>query len=172
MRLPTVVCSTVLVITCRLKELHLSFNEYSTVDITTDVTYPKMLEVHFNGNHVASWAEMKHLGRLFPDLERLIMMDNPLTEFSEGDSNSEFKSLKALCLTRTLISSWTELERLKHFPCLTDVKLLGIPFFQVLHLACEVVYLYSTKYGRLNRNQSSTCGPVATSMKVTVAREQ
>lgn len=73
---------------------------------------------------------MEGLGKIFPGLTNLVMMEMPLSEITGGKLDANFCCLKSLNLGNTKLSSWTELEKLKGFPCLTDVRVHGIPFLE------------------------------------------
>jgi len=130
----------------RLHELHLSFNEYASVELPANRTFPSVTHFFFNSNDVARWSEVRRLSRAFPRLEHLVMMSNPLSEFrgeptaaeAEGaagglwDSSCvDFPHLKSLNVGLTPIESWEALDELRHFPRLVDVRLHGVKCAEV-----------------------------------------
>lgn len=64
---------------------------------------------------------------MFPSLETLIIMENPLSDLERNSKDSSFLSLKSLSLTKTKLTSWEHIEALRKFVSLNAVKLIGIP---------------------------------------------
>ena len=58
---------------CRLQELHISINEYSSVDVDQS-EHKSMKILHFNTNLVTEWVELCKLGAAFPNLETFILI--------------------------------------------------------------------------------------------------
>jgi len=46
-----------------LQEIHLSLNDFNTVDVEDDKQYPLITKVMFNGNNIGDWTEIMKLGR-------------------------------------------------------------------------------------------------------------
>ncbi|KAJ8683856.1 hypothetical protein QAD02_019648 [Eretmocerus hayati] len=64
-----------------LEELHLSLNEYKTVELGTDNPdglHHSLKRLHFTGNPVELWHEVSKLGRAFPSLESLSLAECPI----------------------------------------------------------------------------------------------
>ncbi|KAJ1522603.1 hypothetical protein ONE63_001783 [Megalurothrips usitatus] len=63
-----------------LEELHLSLNDFSTVELTdaADSIHSNIKRLHFTGNPICSWNEVSKLGQAFPVLESLVLADCPL----------------------------------------------------------------------------------------------
>ena len=75
---------------------------------------------------------LSQLGRFFTGLEFVLFSETNVNGFGNpADIPSSFPALSILGLNRTQLSSWEELEKLRHFPKLTDVRLSGIPFLEV-----------------------------------------
>ena len=123
---------------CSLEELHLSLNKYTSVDLPEDFVYPSLTRLFFNKNHVDSWSHVSCLGRAFPNLQQLYLAETGVASLDEdGDRLAQqFPSLVLLSLNKTRLGSWQEVERLRLLPSLTDVRLQGIPFFEVWVRAC------------------------------------
>jgi len=130
--LPSIVCH-------RLHELHLSFNEYASIELPAGRTFPSVTRFFFNSNAVTCWSEVRRLGQAFVRLEHLVMTSNPLSEFSGEQAEADvatgglvnslgvdFPHLKSLNIGLTPIKSWEALDELRQFPCLVDVRLHGI----------------------------------------------
>ncbi|XP_041470917.1 tubulin-specific chaperone cofactor E-like protein [Lytechinus variegatus] len=113
----------------RLKELHLSLNELSNVT-PGDCTHGNLKLLQFNNNQVRDWQDVEKLGTMFPELETLILMENPITTLGSNPGDA-FPNLKVLCLSETLVDSWDELDKLNEFPSLTEALVKGIPLLCV-----------------------------------------
>lgn len=77
-----------------LEELHLSLNEYKTVELDHTQDENKnfsLKKLHFTGNPVEDWCEIAKLGHLFPSLESLVLAECPIrslsTDVEEKPSN-------------------------------------------------------------------------------------
>ena len=82
--------------------------------------------MHFNGNNLEHWQEVEKMGGMFPNLETLIIMENPLLNLKRSSIDESFLSLKCLSLTKTKLASWEHIENLSKFVSLSEVKLIGI----------------------------------------------
>ena len=109
---------------CSLVELHLSLNCYSSIP-ECNKSCATVKRLHFNGNDVRDWEEVEKLGKIFPNLETLIIMENPLCNV-ERNTKDSFLSLKCLSLTKTMLNSWEHIENLRNFVSLNGVKLIDI----------------------------------------------
>ncbi|XP_028401968.1 tubulin-specific chaperone cofactor E-like protein isoform X4 [Dendronephthya gigantea] len=109
-----------------LIELHLSLNDYSSVP-ECDKCCTTVKRLHFNGNKIQHWNEVEKLGKMFPYLETLIIMENPLSNVERSCQDVSFLDLKCLSLTKTKLDSWEHIEALRKFENLNQVKLMGIP---------------------------------------------
>lgn len=70
---------------------------------------------------------MEKIGKMFPNLETMIMMENPLLNVERTNKDDKsFLCLKCLSLTKTNLASWEHIENLRKFASLKEVKLLGI----------------------------------------------
>lgn len=63
---------------------------------------------------------------MFSNLETLIIMENPLLNVERRSKDESFLSLKCLYLTKTKLTSWEDIEDLRKFLSLNEVKLIGI----------------------------------------------
>lgn len=109
-----------------MEELHLSLNGYSSVPECKEL-FASVKRLHFNGNDIKHWQEVERLGRMFPNLETLIIMENPLENLQRESKDSNLVSLKALYLMKTMLSKWKDIDALRNFVSLKEVKFLGIP---------------------------------------------
>ncbi|CAK9828700.1 Tubulin-specific chaperone cofactor E-like protein [Anthophora retusa] len=74
-----------------LEELHLSLNEYKTVDL--DYQKPEngnasLKKLHFTGNPVEVWNEISKLGYIFPNLESLVLAECPIRSLVLADNRN------------------------------------------------------------------------------------
>ncbi|XP_014211891.1 tubulin-specific chaperone cofactor E-like protein isoform X1 [Copidosoma floridanum] len=64
-----------------LEELHLSLNEYKTVELSFDQPENRnhtLKKLHFTGNPIEFWHEIAKLGYGFPNLESLVLAECPI----------------------------------------------------------------------------------------------
>ncbi|PIK40439.1 putative tubulin-specific chaperone cofactor E-like protein [Apostichopus japonicus] len=80
---------------------------------------------------VTSWSEIAKLGQLFPNVENLLLVNNPLSGLTE-DIGGHFACLKQLSTLDTKLSSWEDIDNFNHFPKLTELQLRGIPLLKKL----------------------------------------
>ncbi|OAD52979.1 Tubulin-specific chaperone cofactor E-like protein [Eufriesea mexicana] len=124
-----------------LEELHLSLNEYKTVDLDYQMSENKNTSVkklHFTGNPVEVWNEISKLGYIFPNLESLVLAECPIRFESESESSGTtirsshdpFRKLRFLNVNGTLLSTWDDVERLARFPALKSLRIQGCPLFE------------------------------------------
>ncbi|XP_078046240.1 tubulin folding cofactor E like protein mlt [Augochlora pura] len=74
-----------------LEELHLSLNEYKTVDIEYQMAEngnPSVKKLHFTGNPIEVWNEISKLGYIFPNLESLVLAECPLRSLALVDNSN------------------------------------------------------------------------------------
>ncbi|XP_070549076.1 tubulin-specific chaperone cofactor E-like protein [Ptychodera flava] len=111
-----------------LEEIHLSLNNFGTVEISDD-TYPKVKMFQFNNNSITDFREICKLGKMFPGLEHLYLIENNIKDLS-GDIPASFPCLKCISLSGTEINSWEALEKFNLFPTLTDIRMKGLPLLK------------------------------------------
>ncbi|CAB0032363.1 unnamed protein product [Trichogramma brassicae] len=74
-----------------LEELHLSLNDYKTVDLgyeKPENCNPALKKLHFTGNPVEYWREIAKLGYAFPGLESLVLAECPIRSLNIEESES------------------------------------------------------------------------------------
>ena len=84
-----------------------------------------LTRLHIACNNITRWGSIQQLGHLFPNLETLVAISNPLT--SVCANTHHFKKLQSLNLNETDLSDWTSVECLSDLPSLTDLSLLKTP---------------------------------------------
>ncbi|XP_046383123.1 tubulin-specific chaperone cofactor E-like protein [Ischnura elegans] len=120
-----------------LEELHLSLNEYSTVEIEDcGGPHTRLQKLHFAGNPVNSWREISKMGNKFPGLQALVLADCPIESLNQDhntcDSTSKFASLQLLNLNNTLLSEWDDVDCLREFPALHCLRIQSCPLVEEL----------------------------------------
>ncbi|XP_078282983.1 tubulin-specific chaperone cofactor E-like protein [Rhinoraja longicauda] len=115
----------------RLEELFLCLNDYRTV-LLSPCSYPSLRLLHITDNNLTDWAELHKLGQMFSGLDTLILANNPLTSIVDSQATLArlFPNLRSINLHNTGLSSWDDIDKLKAFPKLEEVRLLGIPLLQ------------------------------------------
>lgn len=99
-------------------------------------------KLHLTGNHISDWSEICRVGRLFPNLEALVLADCPIrslnsTENETSESNAtavsnshdHFKTLTLLNLSNAKINSWDDIDRLAKFPALKNLRVQCWPLW-------------------------------------------
>ncbi|KAK6173526.1 hypothetical protein SNE40_016958 [Patella caerulea] len=116
-----------------LTELHLSLNNYKNIEFNFNQPYSTLKTLHFNGNQVHSYEEICKFGYVFPNMERFVMAECKICSIEpEEVIPKAFPRLQCLNLNHTAIQDWKELDNLRKFPNLRDVRLLNIPCFESL----------------------------------------
>lgn len=75
-----------------LEELHLSLNEYKTVELGWDKPENRnhmLKKLHFTGNPVEFWCEVAKLGYTFPSLESLVLAECPIRSMDIEEQDKE-----------------------------------------------------------------------------------
>ena len=102
----------------RLQELQLCKNEYSCVELYhahNNHTHNALRHLHINENRIGQWSEFEKLGRVFPNLQKLVASGNPLQRISDvggGDRERVFERLECLNVNRSLVGDWRSIEAL------------------------------------------------------------
>ncbi|KAH8331746.1 hypothetical protein KR074_010648 [Drosophila pseudoananassae] len=152
-----------------LQELHLSLNNYRQVlidaheaealaeqrlqgmepDTETEEekeqrrltkAHPELKTLHFTGNPVEHWQEICRLGRLFPNLEALVLADCPIRSLQAEEAENEaesashryFPSLKLLNLSSAQLNSWSAIDQLAKFGQLRNLRVKHWPLWESL----------------------------------------
>ena len=132
------VYSKCIFINFRVEEIHLSLNEHDDISLPEPFkTYPTVKKIHMSKNNIKNWSELHKVGRLFPNLEHFVNIESQLENLrsdddEENDMTRMFANMKSLALTQTNIEGWENFEVLKHCPALVELKVLGIPFLEVI----------------------------------------
>ena len=68
---------------CRLEELFLCLNEYSSLS-ASGVACPSLRLLHITDNSLQDWAEVRKFGSMFPSLDTLVMSNNNLASIQDN----------------------------------------------------------------------------------------
>ncbi|EDV58143.1 tubulin-specific chaperone cofactor E-like protein [Drosophila erecta] len=138
-----------------LQELHLSLNNYRQVLIDAEEAeqrlqetetpeeterritkaHPALKTLHFTGNPVEHWQEICRLGRLFPNLEALVLADCPIKSLQAEESSEThryFPSLRLLNLSSAQLDSWAAIDELAKFGELRNLRVKHWPLWESL----------------------------------------
>ncbi len=111
-----------------MSELHLSKNDYTDGQLCISKDYTKhigMKLVHFVSNNITEWQSVETVGKVFPNLETLLVSYNPLNNVTK--SGEYFSNLHCLNLNNTSINSWDSLESILTFPKLKSLSIWHAP---------------------------------------------
>lgn len=99
-------------------------------------------KLHLTGNHISEWSEICRVGRLFPNLEALVLADCPLRSLTSAqnetnesnsaatpNSHEHFKTLTLLNLSNAKINNWDDIDRLAKFPALKNLRVQCWPLW-------------------------------------------
>lgn len=83
-----------------LEELHLSLNEYKTVEL--DYLKPEngndsLKKLHFTGNPIEVWNQISKLGYVFPNLESLVLAECPIRSLALLDDRNSNDQQTTAC---------------------------------------------------------------------------
>lgn len=100
-------------------------------------------KLHLTGNHISEWSEICRVGRLFPNLEALVLADCPLRSLTSAqnetnesnsaatpNSHEHFKTLMLLNLSNAKINNWDDIDRLAKFPALKNLRVQCWPLWE------------------------------------------
>ncbi|XP_058837083.1 tubulin-specific chaperone cofactor E-like protein isoform X2 [Topomyia yanbarensis] len=103
-------------------------------------------KLHLTGNHISAWSEICRVGRLFPNLESLVLADCPIKSLYpsstdkdqsnlissqlENESHEHFRNLTLLNLSNAKIDSWDDIDRLTRFPVLKNLRVQCWPLWE------------------------------------------
>ncbi|CAG2174251.1 unnamed protein product [Oppiella nova] len=93
-------------------DLHLSLNNYSSIELNSGHKYPNLKYLYISGNpQLSDWEDIKKLMRTFPCLEGLSMADCNISLIPEEAVNY-LPNLQSLNISNWPIKSWQCIERL------------------------------------------------------------
>lgn len=107
-------------------DLHLSLNNYSSVELNCSHKYPNLKHLYISGNpELSDWEDIKTLMKVFPGLEGLTMADCNISSIPE-EAITHLPNLESFNITNWPIKSWDCIERLNHLPKLTRLRCQGL----------------------------------------------
>ncbi|KAM9476973.1 tubulin-specific chaperone cofactor E-like protein [Clarias gariepinus] len=115
----------------KLEELFLCLNEYKCVNLSR-VPCLSLRVLHISDNLLQDWSEVRKLGLLFPCLTSLVLAYNSLSSIHEPEESLQylFPNLHTINLHNSGLNCWEDIKKLKFFPKLQKVCLMGIPLLQ------------------------------------------
>lgn len=114
-----------------LEELFLCLNDLSSVE-PSGRPCPSLRLLQITDNLLRLWSEVRKLGLMFPRLTALVLANNPLLSLDDSPEalSRLFPELRSINLSNSGLARWEDVERLKFFPNLVEVKAKGIPLLQ------------------------------------------
>lgn len=116
-----------------LEELHLSNN--SMTDPDGSFSHDNLRQLFLTCNNICNFdAVHTKLGKQCPNLELLSLGECPLTAVPEINNTSQstggFRKLFSLNLSTTKISEWSDIDNLRTFPSLTELRIRNCPILE------------------------------------------
>ena len=110
-----------------LEEIHLSNNGLQ--DPHGSFGHPNLRQLFLTCNNIQSFkAVHDQLGKNCPNLELLSLGENPLT--SIPDSCGGLDKVVSLNLNITKLHDWNDLDKLRHYPALSDLRIKHCPVLE------------------------------------------
>lgn len=110
-----------------LEEIHLSNNGLE--DPQGSFGHTNLRQLFLTCNHIQNFqAVHDHLGQHCPNLELLSLGENPLTSIPESAGGLD--KLISLNLNITKLADWTDLDKLRGFPSLSDLRIKHCPVLE------------------------------------------
>lgn len=118
-----------------LEELHLCTNNLDNPRSTdSNLNHPNLKQLYLSCNPISDFsAVQKNLIYTCPRLMILSLAECPVGTLPDVQENTDgLNSLLSLNMSTTAINSWEEVEKLKKFQGLEDLRLQGCPFLSEL----------------------------------------
>ena len=114
-----------------LSELHLSNNMYNDsslelLDVDDMPQHQGLVKLFFVENQLTQWNAIEVLGDLFPNLQTLLLNDNPVREITPTEA-TKFPNLQTLNLNKSQVNLWESVENLASYPQLVHLSLRHVP---------------------------------------------
>ncbi|KAG9508825.1 Tubulin-specific chaperone cofactor E-like protein, partial [Fragariocoptes setiger] len=119
-----VVCS-ILTRMPNLEELHLSLNNYKSIDLEPSTfRHTQLRRLYLSGNpELSDWTELDKILAAFPSLEALSIADCNISNIPDNlDRARQWQKLCGLNICGWPIKEWPIIERLNQLPSLVDLK--------------------------------------------------
>ena len=114
-----------------LTELHLCSNNYEFINFDNEFLKDSLKILYLNNNRLHNWSEVCKLGKCFPNLETLVISDNPhLSNFEDNETSNSFSNLQQLIINKVSINDWSIVDQLRKFPKLKHVRIQNVPLLE------------------------------------------
>lgn len=107
-------------------DLHLSLNNYDSINLNQSKCYPNIKFLYLSGNpKLGNWDDVKLLMKTFPSLEGLTMADCNIGCIPQ-DVIPFLQNLASINISNWPIESWQCIDRLNQLPKLVKLRCQGI----------------------------------------------
>lgn len=113
-----------------LTELHVSLNKYKFVDLPESFVHNSLTKLFVNDCEIQDWSDISRLGKAFPGLQMLNIIETKIRTLSADSHFTEFPNLSALNISKCQIESWEEIDKFRQFPSLTNLRIMDIPLLE------------------------------------------
>lgn len=114
-----------------LTDLHISLNNHDCIMFSEHLKYPSLKILHFNGHCIEKFDDLCCLGNVFTNLEQFVLVNSELNSLETAEENYKlFPNLRCLNISGSKLCSWDDIDRLRKFESLRDVRMKSIPFLQ------------------------------------------
>ena len=117
-----------------LNELHLCSNNYEYTNFDENCRKDSVKILYLNNNCLNGWTEVCKFGKAFPNLERLVICENPnisnFTDTNELQTTDIFSNLTTLIMKKASINEWSSIDELRKFKKLKHVRIQNIPLLE------------------------------------------
>lgn len=109
-----------------IADLHLSLNNYASIELNPARTYPNLKFLYLSGNpQLCDWNDIKVLMETFPSLEGLTMADCNISSIPEHVLPF-LTNIVSLNISNWPIESWQCIDRLNLLPKLIKLRCQGV----------------------------------------------
>lgn len=120
-----------------IEDLHLSLNNYASIELKRTSRYPNIKFLYLSGNpHLGNWKDVKLLLETFPSLEGLTMADCNIDSIPE-EVIPFLVNIVSLNISNWPIKSWNCVDRLSKLPKLVKLRCQGIHVLNTLE-TCDM----------------------------------
>ncbi|CAF0708942.1 unnamed protein product [Brachionus calyciflorus] len=155
-----------------ISELHISRNAYKTINFSNQFRILTLKILYINNNLIDEWNDICKLAICFPNLEHLVLSENPIQTFDidyekdkeyfrnfqeELKNSNLFKNLRVINMNKIKIDQWSTLDKLKEFPNLMHIRIHEIPLLEKIKTDEE---RHAILVGHLEKNITHLNGSV------------
>lgn len=109
-----------------IADLHLSLNDYASIELNPNKSYPNLKFLYLSGNpQLCDWNDVKILLETFPSLEGLTMADCNFSTIPE-EVVPFLTNIVSLNISNWPIESWQCIDRLNLLPKLIKLRCQGV----------------------------------------------